>query len=115
MGQISLMSGPERRRRWSVEQKRELVAAAFAPGASVTEVARRAAICTGLIYRWRRDFQTPETVTGFAPAVLLEDRGFAPRSRPEEASLVVELNGARVTVAADMPVALVTAVLRALR
>jgi Transposase len=37
-----LISGPERRRRWSEKQKRALVAAAFAPGAIVSEVARRA-------------------------------------------------------------------------
>jgi len=36
-----LLSGPERRQRWSEEQKQALVAA-FAPGAVVAEVARRA-------------------------------------------------------------------------
>ena len=33
MARYQLISGPERRRRWSEEQKRALVAAAFAPGA----------------------------------------------------------------------------------
>jgi transposase len=47
MAKYQLLSGPERRRRWSEEQKRALVAAAFAPGAVVAEVARRADVCPG--------------------------------------------------------------------
>ena len=42
MARFELFSGPERRRRWSEDQKRAVVAAAFAPGAIVAEVARRA-------------------------------------------------------------------------
>ena len=41
MSRVEVLSGPERRRRWSAEQKRSIVAEAFAPGASVCEVARR--------------------------------------------------------------------------
>src|SRR5277367_5313051 len=33
MASVEVLIGPERRRRWSVEQKRAIVAAAFAPGA----------------------------------------------------------------------------------
>ena len=43
MSRIEVLSGPERRRRWSAEEKRSIVAEAFAPGASVCAVARRAA------------------------------------------------------------------------
>lgn len=38
MGQIQVINGVERRRRWSDDQKRAIVAAEFAPGAVVTEV-----------------------------------------------------------------------------
>jgi hypothetical protein len=50
MARFQLISGPERLRRWSEEQKRALVAA----GAIVAEVARRADVCAGQIYRWRQ-------------------------------------------------------------
>ena len=40
MARLEVFGGPERRRRWSEEQKRAVVAAAFAPGAIVAEVAR---------------------------------------------------------------------------
>ena len=39
MSRVELLSGPEQRPRWSAEQKRSIVAEAFALGASVCEVA----------------------------------------------------------------------------
>src|SRR5215831_3961648 len=41
MARVEVISGPERRRRWSAEQKRAIVAESLAPGAVVTEIARR--------------------------------------------------------------------------
>ena len=54
MSRVEVLSGPERRRRWSAEQKRSIVAEAFAPGASVCAVARRLDVVPGQIYRWRQ-------------------------------------------------------------
>ena len=59
MSYSTLITGPERRRRWSEEQKLELLAEAFGPGGNVTETARRADIHTSLLYRWRRATLTP--------------------------------------------------------
>jgi transposase len=42
MASVELLAGPERRRRWSFEQKQAIVAAAFGPGAVVRDVARQA-------------------------------------------------------------------------
>jgi Transposase len=39
MARAEVIAGPERRRRWSDEQKRAIVAASLAPGAVVSEVA----------------------------------------------------------------------------
>ena len=44
----------ERRRRWSVEQKREIAAESLEPGISPITVARRYGISSGLLYTWRR-------------------------------------------------------------
>jgi len=68
MSRVEVMSGPERRRRWSEEQKRAIVAEAFAPGASVSEVARRRDVVSGQIYRWRREFGG--SAVGFAEVVV---------------------------------------------
>src|SRR5271167_3335 len=57
MASVEVLAGPERRRRWSIEQKQAIVAAAFAPRAVVREVARQTDVTPSLIYRWRRDFR----------------------------------------------------------
>jgi transposase len=68
MAQVHVLSGPERRRRFSLEQKRAIVAAASAPGAIVSEVARRADVCASLIYRWRRELV--QARGGFAEVIV---------------------------------------------
>jgi transposase len=68
MSGVEVMSSPERRRRWSEDQKRAIVAEAFSPGASVSAVARRADVVPGQIYRWRRELSG--AVAGFAEVVV---------------------------------------------
>lgn len=65
MSQVTLISGMERRRVWSDEQKRALIAVACEPGASVADIARRADLRPRQLYRWRRDLAQP-VVPGFA-------------------------------------------------
>ncbi len=68
----AVVVGPERRRRWSEDQKLSILAAAFAPGASVADVARQADVCPGVIYRWRQIYMTQDRPSGFAPAVVVD-------------------------------------------
>ena len=48
MGQVTVFSGPERRRRWSDEERLQILSEAFAPGACVAEVCRRPEPMNGL-------------------------------------------------------------------
>ncbi len=73
MARFEVITGPERRRRWSAEQKRAIVAESLAPGAVVTEIARRAEICPGQIYRWRREIRVGH---GFAQGADRPGRGW---------------------------------------
>ena len=50
MGQVAVYSGVERRRRWSDDERWQILEEAFAPGAKVLHVARRHDISIGLIY-----------------------------------------------------------------
>ena len=68
MSRVEVMSGPERRRRWSEEQKRAIVAEAFAPGVSETDVARRVDVVPGQIYRWRHELGC--AAVGFAEVMV---------------------------------------------
>lgn len=49
--------GVERRRRWSDDEKLEIVLAAGADGATVTQVAQRYEVTRSQIYGWRRDLK----------------------------------------------------------
>src|SRR5437660_600475 len=55
-----ILTQPERRRRWTSEQKLALVGETLRPGASMTQIARRYGISTGLLYTWRRLAQNGE-------------------------------------------------------
>lgn len=111
MARFELISGPERRRRWSEDQKRALVAAAFAPGAVVAEVARRADVYPGQLYRWRQELG--EAVTGFAEVVLTTTpRSIAPCAGP---AIEIEFGGvASLRIAPSTPPDLAAAVVTAL-
>src|SRR3954447_14792674 len=50
---VEVLSHPERRRSWTVEQKREIVAESLGPDLTPREVARKHGISTGQIYTWR--------------------------------------------------------------
>jgi mono/diheme cytochrome c family protein len=41
MAHVTVMTGPERRRRWSFEERRRILTAAFSPGAVVADIARQ--------------------------------------------------------------------------
>lgn len=110
----STLMGPERRRRFSEDEKLAVLSAAFAPGASVAEVARQADVCTSVIYRWRRAYSVAAT-PGFAPAVVVDDSDQASAARAAPAMVVEFGNGARVSIAGSASGRLVTAVLRALQ
>ena len=120
MGQITVFSGPERRRRWSDEQRLEILAEAFAPGACASEVARRHEISTGQLYTWRSKLAagaaTPASdngaVAGFAAVVI---DGEPPLSGSGTAIIVDLPRGRRMTIFPGASAVLVAAALKALR
>ena len=114
MGQITVFSGPERRRRWSENERLEILAEAFSAGACVAQVARRHDVSTALIYTWRNKVRQPFAEPGFAEAVVVvKDRAEPPITPP---AIIVELaRGSRVTTSSLAPPALAGAVLKALR
>ena len=70
-----VLTGPERRRRWSVDQKLAIVAELARPGSSGAVVAQRYGISTGLLYTWRRQAhglraRSRSLVAGFRPVLV---------------------------------------------
>jgi len=110
MVQISVLTGPERRRRWSEDERHRIVAEAFAPGACVAQVARDHDISTGLIYTWRRRLRQDLADQGFVEAEPIKE------AAPSGEVIVVEITGSgRIRICGSAPPLLVSAVLKALR
>nr|WP_283809534.1 transposase [Bradyrhizobium brasilense] len=66
-----VLGGLERRRRWSQGDKARIVEETLAPGAQVTEVARRNGVAAGLVFIWRRQARTSEQVVpSFTPVQI---------------------------------------------
>src|SRR4029077_9133312 len=110
MARVEVITGRERRRRWSAEQKRAVVAESLAPGAVVTQIARRADICPRQIYRWRREIRVGN---GFAQVLIAPVGDGA--GCPATPAIEIEFAGkARVRIPASTPTGLAGAVGKAL-
>ena len=54
---VELITGRQRRRQWTAEEKADIVLESFARGANISEVARRRGVSRGLLSVWRRQAQ----------------------------------------------------------
>ncbi|MDO3623759.1 IS3 family transposase [Ralstonia pseudosolanacearum] len=54
---MEVLTGPERRRRWSVEEKLALVRESFEPGKTVSMVARQHGVNPNQVFHWRKLYQ----------------------------------------------------------
>src|SRR6195256_3283718 len=52
---VEVITSVQRRRRWTRAEKERIVAAAMAPGAVASEVARAAGIYASQLFRWRQE------------------------------------------------------------
>jgi transposase len=120
-----VLFGPERRRRWSTEEKARIVAEIMVPGVKVTEIARRHGISRSLLYTWRREAGR-EIASGGASALLdlvpvvvgdvqEEPKGSAATAKQIGAIEIVLPGGVRVTVRGRIEERMLRAVLDALR
>ena len=124
---VEVLTGPGRRRRWSDAEKARIVVESWAPGAVISEVARRWQVCPQQVFGWRREAragllalpsdgaaaQLPEPA--FVP--ILAEAPVVPALSPAASVPVIEVEiaGAVVRVPAGMDGGWLTAVLRSVR
>ena len=65
MSAVTVLPGPERRRRWTSAEKARIVEESLAPGTSVAEVARRHDIHRNLLHLWRRQTRLTSAAASF--------------------------------------------------
>jgi transposase len=110
-----ILVGRERRRRWSVDDKLQIVREAFAPGARVALVARRRDVSRSQIYQWRaalregRLSEPSSEVVGFVPVEMapsVAPNGPLPAMDSFAAELLIEIGlagGRCLKVPASLP------------
>jgi transposase len=124
---IEVINGAGGRRRWSADEKARIIEETLAPGAVVSEVARRHGISPQQLFGWRREARRPvmeaEPVS-FVPAIVIPPSAApAPEGRPKRRArrraaahgIDLEIGGVAVRVGADASPKAIAAVIRALK
>lgn len=110
MARMEIITGGERRRRWSDEEKYQVLAEADARGVKISEVARRYDILPQQIRRWRKQLLEPRVsvpAPSFVPVSLTDgassDLLQAARAPKRSATIEITLRNGRVLkVPADL-------------
>ena len=102
---MEILTGVERRRRWSLEEKLQILREASAPGSSIGTVARRHDICRSQIYQWRRAFRSGRlrseslAVVDFLPVEVCDDEDEEPvadETLSPDITISIELRHGRI-------------------
>jgi transposase len=128
MPQVDIITGADRHRRWSLDEKLSILAAAFAPGAVTAHIAKRMNVSTSQLYTWRKELMPQYTHhRGFSQVVVGEGATrvlppptpeptpmAAPCQACELPAIEFEVRGSKVRIPDSTPPTLAAAVVRAL-
>ena len=124
---VAILSGPERRRRWTQVEKLRLVEETLAGEANIAEIARRHDVHPNLLHSWRRQARAgllvgaveekprPDERVRFA-AVAMEPLALPAAGAPSAAGVIeVEFAaGGRMRITGAVEASLVSALIKAL-
>ena len=134
MMRLEIISGVERRRRWSDADKLRIVAEADEAGAKVAEVARRHEISRSILWTWRKQARagrlTMSDPPGFLPVVVdavsaMDTAASEPSAAslqadapppPDHRAITITLaNGTRLEISAALSLPALSCIIGALR
>ena len=113
MAKVEILTGVERQRRWSTEQKLLILQEAFGVDGTVSDVARRHDVLPQQIYAWRKKFSLPKLnspeIASFIPVSLIggseslsdSSKRSGVRLKCKDVEIVLR-NGRLLRIAADM-------------
>jgi transposase len=114
---VEVITSVQRRRRWTRAEKERLVAAALAPGAVASEVAREAGIHASQLFRWRQELCLPAPQATFSPVAVLSEPASAATPASQETAGVIEIEfagGGRMRITGTVEASTVSALMKAL-
>ena len=113
MAKVEILTGVERQRRWSTEQKLLMLQEAFGVDGTVSDVARRNDVLPQQIYAWRKKFSLPKLnspeIASFIPVSIIggsesssdSSKRSGVRLKCKDVEIVLR-NGRLLRIAADM-------------
>lgn len=120
-GQAASDSARRRRRLWSDDEKRQIVAETLAPGASVSIVARRHDLNANMLFTWRRQIgpsvllPAGDAMTFVPAAITTEAAPTAPPESPLAGRMEIVLaDGDRIITGKDVDAAALARVVKVL-
>ena len=115
-GRVEIRSGVGRRRRWSDEDKGRIVAESYAPGAVVSEIARRHEISPQHLFAWRKAARNGQLALAADEAAVFVPVMMAPqKAEAAKRSVTIEMAGGVVRVECGVEVGWLAAVLRVMK
>ena len=123
MQRVEVITGVERRRDWTDEEKLAIISESCQDGVVISDVARRHGLRPQQLFTWRNEFRRRRAARlqqngtpAFAPVMIAHDRQeAAPASGTDEALIEIVLGGATVRVHGGVDTKALTAVLRAVK
>ena len=123
---VEVFTGAGRRRRWTADQRAEIVAESFADGETVSAVARRHGLTPQQLFGWRRaarqqtEGDAGENRAGFTPVIVEAPRShadgpIAPAWPGGSAKIEIVIGAATVRVPPGIDAVTLATVLRAVR
>jgi len=131
-----VLTGPERRRQWSTEDKERIVAESYGGHDSVSRIARRHGLLPQQLFTWRREARRTAVAPAFATVALAAREADPPDTKPTALSakslrvrsdrpkrkigpavtmMEIEAGSIKVRVLRGADIAMVVAIVRALK
>ena len=79
---MEVLTGPERRRQWSTEDKERIVAESYSGHDSVSRIARRHGLLPQQLFAWRREARRTAVAPAFAAVALAPREAQPPEAKP---------------------------------
>jgi transposase len=114
---LEVITGAGGRRRWSADEKARILEEAMAPGAVVSEVARRNGMSPQHLFTWRRQAKrgVGDHPLAFTPVVVAPDTPQPASAAYREAMIEIAVEGAVIRVLRGVDGATLALVLQTLK
>jgi len=110
-----VLTGDERRRRWSAAEKAAIVAESFAPGAVTSTIALRHGLHRNQLYAWRRELRSAVVANAGVPAPEFVPIVAQERVAAGSAAVEIEMGGVVLRVGPGVDLGFLGEVIRVLK